>query len=81
MAHFDDLTGLANRAAFAQALEAMSSRVRHDGTYLAVLYLDLDRFEDVNDTFGHPAGDSLLQATAKRLLVCVRKSDLVGWRF
>ena len=78
MAHFDILTGLANRVAFAQALETMSSRVRRDGTYLAVLYLDLDRFKDVNDTFGHSAGDALLQAAAKRLLACVRKSDLIG---
>ncbi|HTI80996.1 MAG TPA: EAL domain-containing protein [Acetobacteraceae bacterium] len=78
MAHFDSLTGLVNRAAFAQALEAMSSRVCHDGTCLAVLYLNLDQFKDVNDTFGHAAGDALLQAAAKRLLACVRKSDLVG---
>jgi diguanylate cyclase (GGDEF)-like protein/PAS domain S-box-containing protein len=78
MAHFDSLTGLANRAAFAQALNNMTSRVRRSGSYLAVLYLDLDRFKDVNDSFGHPAGDLLLRTAAERLQASVRKSDLVA---
>jgi diguanylate cyclase (GGDEF)-like protein len=76
MAHHDELTGLPNRAHFHNSLkEALSSMQRE--TRVAVLYLDLDRFKKVNDTLGHPVGDDLLKAIAKRLRSCVREDATV----
>lgn len=76
MAHHDELTGLPNRTHFQEGLkEALSSAKRENR--LAVFYLDLDRFKKVNDTLGHPAGDDLLKAVAKRLRNCVRETDTV----
>jgi diguanylate cyclase (GGDEF)-like protein len=77
MARHDGLTGLPNRLMLREALEqavAMAGR----GQASAVLCLDLDRFKAVNDTFGHPTGDLLLKAVAKRLLACVRDVDTVS---
>jgi diguanylate cyclase (GGDEF)-like protein/PAS domain S-box-containing protein len=78
MARFDMLTGLANRGVFVAGLQqaiAGAAR-RHNG--LAVFFLDLDHFKDVNDTLGHPAGDRLLQAVARRLCDNVRANDTVA---
>jgi diguanylate cyclase (GGDEF)-like protein/PAS domain S-box-containing protein len=77
MAHHDALTGLLNRGALR---ERLANAVGHSqqGKSCAVLHLDLDRFKEVNDTFGHPAGDDLLRSVAKRLLSCVRKADTVA---
>ena len=66
MAHNDILTGLPNRATFSRNLEAMLSEARTEMTG-AVLYLDLDRFKEVNDTLGHPVGDKLIIEVGKRL--------------
>jgi diguanylate cyclase (GGDEF)-like protein len=77
MARHDALTGLANRVLLQECLDhavAMS----HRGRNCAVLCLDLDRFKAVNDTFGHPAGDLLLQSVAERLRACVREIDVVS---
>jgi diguanylate cyclase (GGDEF)-like protein/PAS domain S-box-containing protein len=74
----DVLTGLANRAAFVEALERAIALARRDGKNLAVLYLDLDHFKDVNDTLGRPLGDLLLQEVAKRLQATVRETDIVA---
>ncbi|MBI5848092.1 MAG: diguanylate cyclase [Nitrospirae bacterium] len=78
LAHLDILTGLPNRARcmdrLAQALE-MAKRYKH---MLAVLFLDLDRFKEINDTFGHDTGDLLLKEAADRLTSCVRKADTVA---
>ncbi len=68
LAHHDPLTGLPNRASFARALEdEIAHARRHDQTF-AVLCLDLDRFKEVNDLFGHPVGDTLLQRVGQVLL-------------
>lgn len=78
MAHFDHLTGLANRRAFVEALDREISRVERDGRTFAVLYLDLDHFKDINDTLGHPIGDLLLQSVAERLQQATRLTDTVA---
>lgn len=77
-ASHDILTGLANRSLLDDRLAiALASAQRH-GSVLAVVFLDLDHFKDVNDTLGHTAGDELLMAVARRLQVCVREGDTVA---
>ena len=77
MARHDALTGLANRLTLQERLEqAVATAGR--GQTSALLCLDLDRFKTVNDTFGHPTGDLLLQGVAERLLACVREVDTVS---
>ncbi len=77
LATTDAMTGLANRHRFMERLSAALSHSR-DGDTFAVLWLDLDRFKDVNDGYGHPAGDVLLKLVAERLLSCVREVDQVA---
>jgi diguanylate cyclase (GGDEF)-like protein len=75
----DSLTGLPNRALALDRGELMLARARRDPSLLpAALYVDIDRFKYVNDTFGHGAGDRLLQAIATRLTEVVRDHDTVG---
>lgn len=76
--HTDALTGLANRTGLEHAACAALESARASGRLLALLYLDLDGFKPINDTFGHHAGDELLQAVAARLTASVRGSDLVA---
>lgn len=78
LAQFDQLTGLANRSLFHDYLTKALSRAQRTHRPLAVLFLDLDRFKIINDTFGHNAGDLLLKQVAQRLKDCVRTSDLVA---
>ncbi|MCK5931572.1 MAG: diguanylate cyclase [Fulvimarina manganoxydans] len=78
LARHDALTGLANRFAFEAALAARSAETGHNKPRFALLYLDLDRFKEVNDLFGHPAGDELLRAVARRLEREVGTSDVVA---
>jgi diguanylate cyclase (GGDEF)-like protein/PAS domain S-box-containing protein len=78
MAHHDALTGLPNRVLFHDHLEHALLGVRRYNDTLAVLYLDLDHFKNVNDGLGHPAGDKLLQAAAARLRKCLRDCDMAA---
>ena len=77
-ANHDALTGLCNRARFAQRLDDAVLAVTADGHGPVVLYLDLDRFKLVNDTLGHRAGDELLQHVAKRMRNVVRGADTLA---
>ena len=67
-AHTDELTGIANRAAFVRELGMRIAQSRADGTPLALLLLDLDGYKGINDTYGHVAGDEVLRVVAGRLL-------------
>ncbi|HEX5305639.1 MAG TPA: diguanylate cyclase [Dyella sp.] len=78
MARFDYLTDLPNRALFRDRLQNALCRARRDGERVAMLYLDLDRFKEINDQLGHAAGDRLLCEVASRLSSCMRESDTVG---
>jgi diguanylate cyclase (GGDEF)-like protein/PAS domain S-box-containing protein len=74
----DPLTTLPNRAMFLEALERAIRKARRRSARFSVLFIDLDRFKEVNDTLGHHAGDELLQTMAERLVAAVRQSDLVA---
>jgi len=78
IARHDPLTDLPNRELFHDRLKTALLWSERNQTALALLYLDLDRFKQVNDTLGHPIGDLLLQEVARRLKQCVRDSDTVG---
>ena len=74
----DALTGLANRAWFEERLEEEMSRARRHGESLAIAVADLDSFREMNSAHGHAGGDLALQAVARRLRQCIRKSDLAA---
>lgn len=78
LAHHDPLTGLPNRLMLNARLEHSLTRAHRNNHLLAVLFLDLDHFKNVNDTLGHPVGDLLLQEVAHRLTSCVREEDTVS---
>ncbi len=78
MAHFDALTGVHNRAHFNRNLDSAVRCLEETGKGFALHCIDLDNFKTVNDTLGHPAGDALLQAVAKRIEMCVSDKDIVG---
>jgi diguanylate cyclase (GGDEF)-like protein len=78
MATHDHLTGLPNRVLFNEELQHALARVERHRRPAALFVLDLDRFKVINDTLGHQFGDRVLQETAKRLLGCVRDSDILA---
>jgi diguanylate cyclase (GGDEF)-like protein/PAS domain S-box-containing protein len=78
LAHHDELTGLPNRTLFSDRLnQAMIDAERHE-RLVAVVFLDLDRFKNINDTLGHETGDRLLKGVTERLLGAVRRGDTVA---
>jgi diguanylate cyclase (GGDEF)-like protein/PAS domain S-box-containing protein len=78
LAFYDTLTALPNRFLFSEHIEQALRQQARQGKTLALLFIDLDDFKQVNDTLGHDAGDELLKVIAKRLLSCVRASDTVS---
>jgi diguanylate cyclase (GGDEF)-like protein/PAS domain S-box-containing protein len=78
LANYDKLTGLPNRSMFHERLEHEIRRAHRSEKKLALLFLDLDGFKEVNDSLGHDVGDLLLQQVANRLAGCVRESDTIA---
>jgi diguanylate cyclase (GGDEF)-like protein len=78
LAYHDALTKLPNRSLFSKLLGQLIGQAQRHGKLLAVAFLDLDRFKQINDTLGHEAGDQLLQEVARRLKTCVRESDAIA---
>jgi diguanylate cyclase (GGDEF)-like protein/PAS domain S-box-containing protein len=75
LAFFDSLTGLPNRSAFIDRLQQALALAQREGRQVALLFLDLDNFKDVNDAQGHDFGDRLIREVAERLSSCMRESD------
>jgi diguanylate cyclase (GGDEF)-like protein/PAS domain S-box-containing protein len=78
LAYYDVLTGLPNRRLLLDRLNQALAQAQRHRRSLAVMFLDLDRFKDVNDTLGHDVGDELLKVVAERLELCVRGGDTVS---
>lgn len=78
LANYDQLTGLPNRALFRDRLAGAMQRAQRAERLVGLLYLDLDRFKQVNDSLGHQVGDQLLNQVAERLQQCVRRTDTVA---
>jgi diguanylate cyclase (GGDEF)-like protein/PAS domain S-box-containing protein len=78
LAFFDALTGLTNRTLFYEKLEQAIAQAKEHQSKLALLFIDLDRFKDVNDTLGHNAGDELLKTVALRISSCLRPTDTLA---
>ena len=78
LAHYDELTGLPNRLLFNQSLEDALRETAHSAQPLALLFVDVDRFKNVNDTLGHDMGDRLLKEVGGRLRRCLRGGDVLA---
>ncbi len=78
LAHHDALTGLPNRLLFADRLEHALADAKRNKSKLALAFIDIDRFKEVNDNQGHEAGDQVLKKVAERLRACVRDSDTIS---
>ncbi|GJL59347.1 MAG: hypothetical protein NPIRA03_22040 [Nitrospirales bacterium] len=77
-AYYDPLTDLPNRIMFEDRLEQALAQARRNGTLLALFFLDLDNFKNINDYHGHQTGDRVLRIVAERLATCVRSTDTVA---
>lgn len=78
LAHYDQLTGLPNRVLFLDRLRQDIKKAQRTGQTVTLMFLDLDKFKEVNDSLGHDLGDMLLKNVARRLESCVRESDTVA---
>ncbi len=78
MAHQDELTQLPNRPLLLDRLAMALAQAKRNKQYISVLFLDLDDFKQVNDLYGHQAGDDVLKTVAQRMLTCVRETDTVA---
>lgn len=78
MAHYDYLTGLANRSLYQYRLNQALTRAQRLETQCALLFIDLDKFKPVNDQYGHDVGDQLLKQVAQRLILCIRDNDTIA---
>lgn len=78
MAYHDNLTGLPNRLLFDDRLHNAIALSRRDKSGVAVIFIDLNRFKPVNDTYGHRVGDAMLRQVGSRIAKCVRESDTVA---
>ena len=78
LARFDALTKMANRMQVQHLLQQAIARARREGCYLAILYLDIDRFKDINDTFGHAAGDTTLETFSERMTAALPEESTPG---
>lgn len=78
LAHHDGLTSLPNRGLFVERLRHAIAHAHRNREKVAVMFLDLDKFKQINDTLGHHVGDQLLQVVAQRLTTCVREDDTVA---
>jgi diguanylate cyclase (GGDEF)-like protein len=78
LAHYDQLTDIPNRILFRDRLEHVIHLANRDQTSFALLFIDLNGFKQVNDTFGHDAGDAIIRICAERLSACMRRSDSVA---
>jgi diguanylate cyclase (GGDEF)-like protein/PAS domain S-box-containing protein len=77
LAHKDELTGLPNRIVFYELAEHALNVAKRNKTRVAILYVDLDKFKPINDTYGHDVGDEVLRTAASRITACLRESDSV----
>ncbi|MBW9256673.1 MAG: EAL domain-containing protein [Candidatus Thiodiazotropha sp. (ex. Lucinisca nassula)] len=78
MAYYDSLTGLPNRQLFSDRLDLSLSQAKREKQKVALFFMDLDRFKDINDSLGHTTGDQLLNAVANRLTSSLRQSDTIA---
>ena len=78
LAHYDQVTHLPNRTLFLDRFQQELKKAQRNNQTITLMYLDLDRFKEINDTFGHDMGDLLLKAAAARLVDCVREDDTVA---
>jgi diguanylate cyclase (GGDEF)-like protein len=79
-ARTDELTKLLNRRGILEKLEDLREKTPRTGSGIAVLFVDFDKFKDINDIYGHAAGDEVLRVTAEKLRACLRHSDDLGAR-
>ena len=78
LANYDSITGLANRSLFKNRLHTSINQARQKNTKVALLYIDLDRFKPINDTYGHEFGDQILAITAERLIKVMSTADTIS---